>query len=396
MEPLGKTINFAALACCLLFCILSPANAENPGLKWKHLSCKTGDLPCPGVGRQAASVVMDIDRDGADDFVIAGWGDTSMVWFRHTDQGWRRYLVDNRKSHIEAGGACYDIDGDGDLDILQGGSWMINEVWWWENPYPDFDPEKPWNRYTIKDWGEKQHHDQIFGDFDGDGEAELVFWNQRARKLFISEIPDNPRTAKNWTLTEIWSWGFEFKYEGFAKIDINLDGKVDLVGGGYWFEHTGEKNFTAHQIDDYGMSRSAAGDLIKGGRPEVVLGSGDGVGPLNLYQWDGSTWVKHTLIDTVDHGHTLQVADIDGDGNLDIFCAEMAQWASGKGQNPDSKTWILLGNGKGNFQFVELKEAEGIGNHESRIGDLDGDGDLDILQKPFEKDFPRVDIWLNN
>ncbi len=28
------------------------------------------------------------------------------------------------------------------------------------------------------------------------------------------------------------------RYEGLAAADINLDGKVDLVGGGYWFEHT--------------------------------------------------------------------------------------------------------------------------------------------------------------
>ena len=368
----------------------------NGRVNWKHLSCKSGNLPCPGVGRQAASLVMDIDKDGTDDFVVAGWGDTSMVWFGKTEQGWRRYLVDNRNSHIEAGGDFYDIDADGDLDILQGGSWAVNEVWWWENPYPDFDPDKPWNRYTIKDWGEKQHHDQIFGDFDGDGKAELVFWNQKARKLFIADIPANPKTAGIWQLIEIWSWPTEFKYEGLARCDINLDGKTDLIGGGHWFEHTGGKNFTAHRIDQYGSSRSAAGDLIKGGRPEVVLGSGDTMGPLNIYQWDGTSWVKTTLIDSVDHGHTLQVADIDGDGNLDIFCAEMSQWSRDIVDNPDAKTWTIYGDGKGGFVLEQLKAAAGIGNHESKLGDFDGDGDIDILQKPFSKDIPRVDIWLNN
>jgi hypothetical protein len=30
------------------------------------------------------------------------------------------------------------------------------------------------------------------------------------------------------------------------------------------------------------------------------------------------------------HGHSLQLADIDGDGNLDIFAAEMAKWQEQK------------------------------------------------------------------
>ncbi|MFC1613856.1 FG-GAP repeat domain-containing protein, partial [Gemmatimonadota bacterium] len=374
------------------------SEAEKPVRKkiiWKQLSTKTGDLPDPNVGRQPASLIFDIDRDGTDDFVIAGWGDTSLVWYRNSSKGWKRYLVDNRQSHIEAGGAVHDIDGDGDLDILEGGSWASNQVWWWENPSPVFAPEKPWNRYTIKDWGEKQHHDQIFGDFDGDGKAELVFWNQRARKLFISEIPANPKQAGNWELNEIWSWPVDYKYEGLAKGDIDLDGTIDLVGGGSWFKHQGGVNYQANQVDDYGSSRSAAGDLIKGGRPEIVLGSGDTAGPLNLYEWNGGEWVKLTLIDTVNHGHTLQVADIDGDGNLDIFCAEMSQWSQDIIDNPDAKTWTIYGDGRGGFVLEQLKAAEGIGNHESRLGDLDGDGDLDILQKPFAKDIPRIDIWLN-
>ena len=368
-----------------------PLKAASHKLKWTHLSSMNGDIGSAGVGRQAASLILDIDKDGVNDFVIAGWSDeTSMVWFRHTSDGWKRYLIDNRKSHIEAGGAYYDIDGDGDTDILQGGSWVTNEVWWWENPYPDYEANRPWKRYTIKDWGEKQHHDQIFGDFDGDGKGELVFWNQTARKLFIADIPEEPKAKESWAFTEILSWPSEFKYEGFDKADVDMDGKTDLIGGGMWFKHTGGKNFDARTVDsNYGMSRSAAGDLIKGGRPEIVMNSGDGVGPLNLYECKGGKWVKHTLIERVDHGHTLQVGDMNGDGNLDIYAAEM--YRPGAGEN--CKQWVLYGDGRGGFAGQLI--CTGIGTHEGRIGDLDGDGDLDILQKDFQEQ-QRVDVWLND
>lgn len=372
--------------------VISPSSlravAQEP-VHWTHLSSHRGEIPKPEVGPQSAALVLDVDKDGADDFVIAGWSTPSMVWFKRTGKTWQRYLLDNRKSHIEAGGDFLDIDGDGDLDIVQGGSWVTNEVWWWENPYPKYDRDLPWDRHFIKDSGEKQHHDQIFGDFDGDGRAELVFWNQRARKLLIADIPPDPKKKENWSFSMVWSWPRDFKYEGFANCDVDGDGRVDLVGGGMWFKHLGEKKFKANVIDaGYGMSRPAAGDFIQGGRPEIVLNSGDGVGPLNLYQWKMGGWVKHTLVPKIDHGHTLQVGDINRDGKLDIYAAEMFR----PGPGAACRQLVLYGNGKG--KFVTQVVSTGIGTHEGKLGDLDGDGDLDILQKDFQE-HQRVDIWLN-
>jgi len=380
-------IALVAVVLVVRFSYVARVDAAGP-VRWKHLSTTAGDLPPADVGRQSAALAFDVDGDGADDFVIAGWGETSMVWFRRTRDGWERYLIDNRKSHIEAGGAFCDIDGDGDLDVLQGGSWATNEVWWWENPSPDFDPAVPWPRHTIKDAGEKQYHDQIFGDFDGDGKAELVFWNQRARDLLLADVPRDPKRRQSWSFHPIWSWPKAFKYEGLARCDVDRDGKIDLIGGGYWFKHRGGIDYQANRIDDYGQSRSAAGDLIEGGWREVVLNSGDGVGPLNLYEHRDGQWVKRTLVERMDHGHTLQVGDVNGDGHLDIYAAEMFDPGPGKA----CRQFVLYGNGKGAFEMQIL--STGIGTHEGRLADLDGDGDLDILQKDFQAE-QRVDLWLN-
>jgi hypothetical protein len=64
-------------------------------------------------------------------------------------------------------------------------------------------------------------------------------------------------------------------------------------------------------------------------------------------------------------------------------------------------TWKLIPeytyyiNGQGNF-LLEIIISTGIDIHESQIADLDGDGDLDILGKPYNGDAPRLDIWLQN
>lgn len=358
---------------------------------WRQFSNHAGAFARAGVGQQSSAVAMDIDLDGRDDFLIAGWDrETSMVWFRSSPGSMERHLIDDRESHIEAGGVSFDLDGDGDPDIVQGGSWNTNQLWWWENPHPNHLPNQSWNRHTIKDGGEKQHHDQIVGDFDGDGSAELVFWNQQARTLFLADVPDRPRDQTAWEPVAIWTWPDGSNYEGLAKSDVDLDGKVDLIGGGRWFKHIVGNEFQPQVVDEaYGFSRSAVGDVIEGGRPEILLGSGDSRGPLNLYEWRGNTWKRSRLIADLDHGHTLQVEDINADGHLDIYTAEMHTPGSGR----LCRQLLLYGDGRGGFERQVI--STGIGTHEGKLGDFDGDGDLDILQKDFQND-RRVDIWFND
>jgi hypothetical protein len=357
-----------------------------------------GDLPVPWTSpSQTASLVLDVDGDGIDDFVIASRrSGQSMVWYHREPSGWTQYLIEGQTISIEAGGTFWDMDGDGDQDIVMGGDSDSNQVWWWENPAENpsllYDPGRSWTRREIKSSGSNKHHDQIFGDFDGDGQGELVFWNQQASKLFLANIPQDPKNTQPWTLYEIYGWSGGKEHEGLARADINGDGQEDIVGGGRWFEHQGGTNYTPHVIDDgQRFARAAAGQLKAGGWSEVVFVPGDAVGRLTWYEWNGSQWVGHDLLGfDVDHGHSLQVADINGDGHLDIFAAEMRLNEG----NPDAKMWVFLGDGAGGFELTEV--ATGYGNHESRVGDLDGDGDLDILGKPYNWDSPRVDVWLNS
>lgn len=64
-----------------------------------------------------------------------------------------------------------------------------------------------------------------------------------------------------------------------------------------------------------------------------------------------------------------------------------------QGGNPDAMNMLLLGDGQGHFTREMI--SQGIANHESKFADLDGDGDFDILGKPYGWDVPRLDIWLN-
>lgn len=389
MSVRRHTIGGLTLAGIITICLGAGLGAAQQGdrVPWTHLSSTKGQIPQPDVGRQVATLILDVDKDGVNDFMVASY--EKMAWFRRSAEGWTRYAVENGAAgvRLEAGGDGYDLDGDGDLDILMGAQSKAGEIWWWENPYPDFQVDKPWKRHQVIAVG-GTHHDQIFGDFDGDGKVELAFWYNRGLQLFLAEIPSDP--TQPWPVTQIAKLGPGEPPEGFAPIDLNGDGKLDIVSGGHWFEHVEGTTFKAHPVDaEYRFSRSAAGDLIEGGRPEIVIGSGDGVGALALYEHKEGQWIKHVLLERVDHGHTLRVGDIDRDGHLDIYTGEMYD----PGAGAKCRQWVLYGDGKGQFQTQLL--STGIGCHESRIGDLDGDGDLDILHKDFQHE-RRVDVWLNN
>ena len=181
----------------------------------------------------------------------------------------------------------------------------------------------------------------MVGDFDGDGKADVVFWTQGHQTLFFTRIPKNPKELNVWKLIPVYKYfadsqmeqhpGNSFhgkdtnEHEGLAKIDIDGDGIQDIVGGGMWFKYLGDDKFSFNTINGaYMFSRSAAGQLVKGGRQEVIM---------------------------------------------------------------------VVGDGKGNFPR-EIIVSEGFDVHESEIADLDGDGDLDVLGKPYNGGVPRLDIWL--
>jgi hypothetical protein len=387
--------------------LLSAQQLQDPK-NWKHISTEQGDLDIPNSGKeQTSSLIVDVDNDGVNEFIITERTEApGVVMYKLESDRWERYVVDAEKVRTEAGSAKADIDGDGDTDIIFGGEASSNQIWWWENPYPVYDKNKSWTRRTIKADGRNKHHDQLVGDFDGDGKSELVFWNQGDNQLCLADFPKNPKELKTWDYKAIYryhdnsqmeqrgqqnypGWKGVNEHEGLAKADIDGDGIEDIVGGGLWFKYNGNGGYTANTIDaGYTFSRSAAGDLVEGGRPEVVLVVGDGIAPMVLYEWENGTWISKVLVEEVDNGHSLDIIDFNGDGHLDIFNAEMR---FGEG-NSDAPMRILLGDGKGNFTDYII--TTGFGNHESRIADLDGDGDYDILGKPYSWEAPRIDIWI--
>ena len=381
----GTNCQLALIDCLLVAIVFCPAVAHAQ-VTWTR---KT--LPCPNSGnQQTACLVLDIDKDGIDDFVITERTKTpSVVWYKYNGSSWDRKTIDNTHLKPEAGGDFCDIDRDGDPDIIFGQDASGNKIWWWENPYPNF--AKPWKRRFIKNSGGRKHHDQSVADYDGDGAVEFVSWNQGAKKLLLFEILANPKSTESWPSTTIYSWSAGREREGFPSVpvDIDLDGKLDIVGGGRWFKHRRGTKYKENIIDDdMKFTQCAAGQLVKGGRPEVVFSPGDMNGDAKWYEWKGKGWTAHKLRYVV-HGHTCEIRDVDGNGNLDIFIGEMGR--PGAGDN--AKTYIWYGDGKGNFKETVASHGQGI--HEGKLGDLDGDGDLDILMKPYNHKAPRVDVLLN-
>ncbi|WP_171060576.1 Ig-like domain-containing protein [Poseidonocella sp. HB161398] len=382
----------ASTAIAVLDVSLAVVAASGADPDWRQVSTGTGWLPRPATAEYTAAQVFDANGDGLDDYIIAGrkGGPAVTLYLQQPDGRFAERVIEPGSFDIEAGGTVHDIDGDGDLDLVLGGDSKSTEIWWWENPglYGEGDT---WQSHVLKTGGANQQHDMAFGDFDGDGTDELAFWNQKGagNGIYLAEIPADP--TQLWPKVQIYDGAIS---EGMDTGDIDGDGILDIVVGGYWLKWQGGADYLATTIDaGFPYPQTAVGDLDEDGRLDVVISSGDADGPLMLYTYSGdptvaANWTGTDLLGTiVDEGHSLEIADLDEDGHLDIFVAEMNL----DGQNPGAETWALFGDGTGSFEVTLV--ATGADNHESTLGDLDGDGDLDILGKGFHES--EINIWYN-
>ena len=346
------------------------------------------DENLPG-SRWGQTALVDIDRDGDLDFVTGkSGGDVLWYGFESHDKSWTRHLL-GENSPSDVGGVILDVDRDGRLDFVAGGAWYRQ---------PENLNDQPWERHLF-DPDLRSVHDIIAADLDGDGLSEVITMSDK-NDLRSYQIPKN-NPFGSWTSHHI----HEAVHSGISAGDLDRDGDIDLVRSQIWLENLGNGiHWKTHAFCGvpwadrkekpffFRASKSWIADLNRDGRKDILLTENEIPGgriawfeaPLDPRN---TPWKIHYL--PMSHReeeggpfHSLQLRDFDLDGDLDVFAGEM----EGLGDAP--RRWYIWDNVKGDASSFEqhvILDAN-LGTHETQAGDVDGDGDIDLVGKLWRAD----------
>jgi hypothetical protein len=355
--------------------------------------------------------IADLDGDGRPEILACDMRQ-GVVLVAHADAADRGAVAIAQIPHPDHV-SVVDLDGDGRLDLLVAdlGEFFPGDhekgavTWLRARPGGVFSP------FTIG--GFPRVADAEAADVDGDGRLDLVVaafgWHAKGEMALLrNRTEDWSRPAFERTRLDPRAGAIHL-----VPADIDGDGLLDLVGviaqeheSVVAFRGDGKGGFApartlyAAPHPNWGTTGIQVVDLDRDRDLDVIVTNGDMFDDDILKPYHGIQWLEnkgnlrfeaHPLA-SLAGAHRAVAVDVDGDGDLDVVASAFTGAAAGPAtaQLP-SLVWLEQGRGG---RFARHTIAVGTPLHPTLdVGDLDGDGDIDIVTGVFRLQ-GTSDAWL--
>ena len=235
--------------------------------------------------------------------------------------------------------------------------------------------EIPFKHVVVDDDGPLDVQIKAVGDLNGDGFPDLIVAGTNGTIVWY----ENPKWTKHVISTGKGGWSC-----GVAVGDINGDGHQDIVISDWfgakrivWFENPGKGvgEWKLHVIGEPEAHDIELADLNRDGKLDIVTRRQSAFGEENgsrLEIWiqkDPDSWTHRWV--KCPTGEGLAVADVNGDGRLDLIIG--ARWY----ETPED---VIKGEWKEHVYTDKWKHPHCV----VKVGDLNKDGRTDIVLSPSE------------